>query len=345
MKVEILSTRARLRAPFVSASGSIESRELLLLRLEDARGYVGFGEAAPLEPYDGVSAERARAALEDCRRTLTRARLLDRAEILAECSRLAALPQAIAAVDLALWDLASRRAGQPLWRLLGATEGDPVEVNHTIAAPDRAGAAREALAAAQAGFRCVKVKVGIGDDVARVAAVRAAAGADVSIRLDANGAWSVKEARAALRALEPTRIELCEEAVSGLEAIGKLSSLTNVPLAIDESAASPGALDRRVCSSICLKVTRCGGITGLLGAAGRARAAGYDVYLASTLDGPIGIAAALHAAAVLRPQRASGLATLSLFAGRTDPLPVSAGRIALPPGPGLGDGLTEWYRG
>jgi len=107
--------------------------------------------------------------------------------------------------------------------------------------------------------------------------------------------------------------------------------------------AAPGALERRVCDSVCLKVSRAGGISGLLDAARRARAVGYRVFVASTLDGPLGIAAALHAATVVIPDRACGLATLALFADRPDPLPAEAGRIAVPNGSGLGDGLASWY--
>ncbi len=344
MKVEIKSIRARLRAPFASASGSVSVRELVLLRLEDSEGRPGLGEAAPLEGYDGVGADDVRAALEDCRTTLERAVRLERAEVLAECARLAAPPQAVAAIDLALWDLAGRRTGQPVWRLLGARAPSPVGVNATIAVPDRAGAAREAGAALAAGFRCVKVKVGLGDDAGRLAAVRAAAGPEMAIRLDANGAWSVEAAVAALRALEPVGIELCEEPVRGLEAVARVCAETLVPVAIDETAAAPGALHRRACDAVCLKIARCGGITGVLDAGQRARAAGYEVYLASTLDGPLGIAGALHAAAVLRPERACGLATLGLFDGRADPLPPRDGRMEMPSGPGLGDGLISWYR-
>jgi L-alanine-DL-glutamate epimerase-like enolase superfamily enzyme len=94
-----------------------------------------------------------------------------------------------------------------------------------------------------------------------------------------------------------------------------------------------------------LKISRFGGITGLVAAAGRARRAGYEVYLASTLDGPLGIAAALHAAAVIGPDRPSGLATLSQIADRDDPLPAVGGHISVPSGPGLGDDLASWYRG
>lgn len=131
--------------------------------------------------------------------------------------------------------------------------------------------------------------------------------------------------------------------MSGLEGVAVLSRLTALPLAIDETTAVPGALERRVCDAVCLKVGRSGGITGLVDAARRARTAGYEVYLASTLDGPLGIAAALHAAAAIGPDRPCGLATLTLFADRDDPLPAREGRIPVPAGPGLGDGLLSWY--
>jgi L-Ala-D/L-Glu epimerase len=343
VKLEIDLISARLRAPFVSASGSVERRELLLIRLEDSAGRFGFGEAAPLRSYDGVRVEDCRAAIEDCRGVLAQSDGSERDPLLAECRRLAVLPQAVAAVDLALWDLAGRRSGQPVWQLLGASGASAVEVNHTIAAADRAGAVAEALGAREAGYRTIKVKVGIGDDAGRLAAVRAAAGPEMALRLDANGGWSVAEAEPALRALHPAGIELCEEPVTGPDQIARLYRLIDTPLAIDETAAAPGALEEKLCDAVCLKIARCGGITGLLGAARRASATGYEVYLASTLDGPLGIAAALHAAPVLRPGRACGLATLQLFAERPDPLTPHNGVIALPAGPGLGDRLVEWY--
>jgi L-Ala-D/L-Glu epimerase len=345
VRLEVQLIEARLRAPFVTARTSVTARRLGLVRLHAADGTVGHGEAAPLEGYDAASLDDVLAALEDCREPLSQSDGTEREELLAQCARVAVLPHAIAAIDLALWDLAGRRAGQPVWRLLGSPAPPTVNVNATITAPDRAGAATEAAAARAAGFGAIKLKVATGDDAGRLAAVRAVAGAQMQIRLDANGAWTVPEATAALRALAPAGVELCEEAVAGLEQTEELSAATDVALAIDESSALPGALDRRVCDAACLKIVRCGGITGVLDAARRARAAGYEVYLASTLDGPLGIAAALHAAAAIKPDRACGLATLDVFAGadRPDPFPPRDGTMAPPPGPGLGDGLLHWY--
>jgi L-alanine-DL-glutamate epimerase-like enolase superfamily enzyme len=263
--------------------------------------------------------------------------------LLADLRRQGMPPQAIAAVDLALWDLAGKRRRLPVWKLLRAADGNAIDVNATIAAADRADAAAEAAEARAAGFGTIKVKVGLDGDAERVAAVRAALGPDIAMRLDANGAWSVDEAIASLSALAPVGIELCEEPVHGLASLRAVAAASSVPIALDESAGLPGALDRRHAAAVCLKIARCGGITGVIDAAARARASGYEVYVSSTLDGPLGIAAALHACAAVAPDRACGLATLGLFAGHKDPLPAVAGRIAMPAGPGLGDGLRNWY--
>jgi L-alanine-DL-glutamate epimerase-like enolase superfamily enzyme len=129
--------------------------------------------------------------------------------------------------------------------------------------------------------------------------------------------------------------------------MGAVAPGTSGRVALDESAALPGALDRRACAAVCLKVARSGGITGLLRDAGKARRCGYQIYLASTLDGPLGVAAALHAAAALPggpPERASGLATLAMFE-QADPLAPSAGRLTASETAGLGDErLRAWYR-
>jgi L-alanine-DL-glutamate epimerase-like enolase superfamily enzyme len=343
VKVDLTRVSAPLKAPLETSHGPVGRRDLVLLTLGDEEGLSGWGEAAPLESYDGVTVDDVLAALEDCRELLRGADGHEPAEVIAACRQIAVLPQALAAIDLALWDLAGRRARQPVWRLLGGAAAIDVEVNYTLSAADRAGASAEAAGAMAAGFRCLKAKVGIGDDAGRLAAIRASAGPEMTIRLDANGAWSVTEAAAALRALASVGIELCEEPVHGLEEVAELGELTDVPLGLDESASLPGALDRRWCAAVGLKLSRAGGISGLVDTAARARAAGYEVYLTSTYDGPLGIAAALHAATVIAPDRPCGLATLGMFAAGDDPLPARAGRIAVPRGPGLGDGLRAWY--
>jgi L-alanine-DL-glutamate epimerase-like enolase superfamily enzyme len=339
-ELAIESVRFRLRRPVRAAWGELSEREILRVRLDFGGGDYGEGEAAPLEPYDGVSLASVRAALDAYGAVLARASPRStHAELLAACAAERPLPQALAAVDLALWDRAGRRTGFPVAQLIAAGAVRSVAVNATIHATDRAGAAEAAARAAAAGFRCLKLKVGLGDDAARVAAVRAAAGDEMAIRVDANGAWEThEEALAHLRTLAPAGIELCEEPVHGLAAMRAVRAKSPVPVAMDETAAERGAPGSGAADALCLKISRCGGISGLLRDARAARAAGTKVYVASSHDGPLGIAAGVHAAAGLQasgPVAYCGLATLAAFEEEWDVLTPDRGEIAVPDRPGL----------
>lgn len=339
-RLKVTPRRLVLRSPMRTSWGEMREREILEVRISWGDDDYGLGEAAPLEPYDGVSLPAVAAALQAYEQVL---RDLDpgasHAALLAACAAERELPQALAAIDLALWDRASRRAGRPVAQLLAAGAASSVEVNATLGAEDRAGAAAQAAAAARAGFGCVKVKVGIGDDAGRLAAVRAALGPDVALRVDANGAWSnAHESLANLRALAPAVIEYAEEPVHGVDALRAVQAARVVSVAIDESAVEPGAAGSGATDAVCLKIARCGGITGVLRDAAAARAAGSAVYVASTFDGPLGVAAGVHAAAALAssgPVAWCGLATLGLFAGFDGVLAPVGGAIAVPDGPGL----------
>lgn len=319
----------RFRRPVATAYGELAERELLRLALLQGGEAVGIGEAAPLAPYDGVTLDAVREALSP-----VLAGLPD------DCAQWpdVGLAQAAAGLDTAWLDARARAAGTSVASLHVTDPAASVPVNATVPDADRAGAARAARAAVDAGFRCVKLKVGIGDDAGRIAAVRAVVGPDVAIRIDANGAWDVAEALAALRAFAPARIELCEEPVHGAEALAEVREQLDgaVPIAMDETARDPGAVGSGACDFVCLKIAACGGITGLWDAARSARAAGSRVYVASTYDGPVGIAAGLQAAAALGELPSCGLATLALFADVENPFPVREGRIAMPSTPGLG---------
>ena len=336
MDVDFAAVTLRFARPLRTAFGLLHERELLTIRIKGDDDVVGWGEAAPLEPYDGVSREAVRAALAAYAPILRGGDGEPPAELLEACRNKVNLPQALAAVDMALWDRAGNREGKPVSALLADDPAPTVRVNATIAAEDRAGAASQAAAAARAGFTCVKVKVGIGDDAGRVAAVRAAVGPEVELRLDANGAWDVEEAVRAIEALAPAGLELVEEPVHGIDELRAVRDRVAVRVAMDETARLSGSLTAKVADAVCLKISRCGGISSLLAQAALVRASGADVYVASTFDGPLGIAAAVHCAAALRPSAASGLGTLEFFEDEFDVLSLEGGSIAVPAKPGLG---------
>lgn len=308
------------REPYTTAAGTVRTRELLLLRLEDEDGATGFGEAAPFEPYDGVSIDRVAAAL--------RGQLAGPAP-----------PQARAADELARLDLEARRAGRPLADVPAAAV---VEVNLTLPAAPPAAAAARAAEGGRAGYRCFKLKVGLADDGERIAAVRAALGPDCLLRLDANGAWGATEAIERVRALEPYGLELVEQPCRTLAELAAVRRAVGVPIAADESVATArdvhAAADAEACDAVCVKLAGSGGFAAAREALRVAAERGLDAYLSSTLDGPWGIAAALQLAAAEGVSRPCGLATLDLFHARIAralPAP-EGGAMAVPAGPGLG---------
>lgn len=342
MECTFQSRLLTLREPLRAAWGELSEREIVEVTLRAHDGAVGRGEAAPLEPYDGVPAAAVTAALDVYATILEDADMnADRQELLALCAAERPLPQALAAIDLALWDMDGQRADRSVAELiLHALHGDghdhqplpSIPVNAVVSATDRATAAKQAAEYTKLGYETIKVKVGIGDDAGRLAAIRAAIGPATNVRVDANGAWSTPaEALANLRALEPMALELCEEPVHGETALREVKDASPVPIAMDETDA-PGSGAAHI---VCLKISR-GGISQVLADTLAARGAGSEVLLASTFDGPTGIAAAVHVAAALAPRHACGLATLSAFADLQDArLRVTAGRLAVPRGPGL----------
>ena len=208
----------------------------------------------------------------------------------------------------------------PVWKLAGAADAqaDPLQrdPHGRLAGRCRPAGRRSGSATAIA---TVKLKLGAGeDDVRTVEAVREAIGPEVKIRVDANEAWDARLATDLLKLIEPFGIELAEQPVAGLRAMARVAGETDVPLAADEAIASEAdahrAVQRRACRFATAKLSKVGG-------AGAARqiARVLPTYLSSALDGPVGIAAAAHAAQVLRadgtdPGIAHGLATQRLFA-------------------------------
>jgi L-Ala-D/L-Glu epimerase / N-acetyl-D-glutamate racemase len=306
----------------VTSGGVVSARDLAVLRVEDVDGTVGYGEAAPLEPYDGVTIDSVVAALRD---------------------GVPGPPQAEAAEEMALLDLEATREERPV----GEAGADAIAVNRTLPAGPPAEVAARAKEGVRAGYSCFKLKVGLPDDMDRVAAVREAIGPWPALRLDANSAWTVEEATRAIEELEPFDIQLVEQPCRTLEELSLLRAQSGVPLSADESILGPDDVRRAselgACDAVNVKLASSGGFANAREAVRVARYSGLQPYLSSTLDGPWGIAAALQLAASERLALACGLATLELFdaaLARVLPGP-RLGLLAVPHGPGLGVSVDD----
>lgn len=182
-----------------------------------------------------------------------------------------------------------------------------------------------------------------------VRAVREALGPEVRIRVDANQAWDLETAKATLTALEPYGIELAEQPVGTLDEMAELAEATSIPLAADESVVSVGDAEQAAALGVCaytgIKLSKVGGPEEALRIADV-----LPAYIASALDGPVGIAAgaqtALSLAETEHPERlhlAHGLATQRLFASTVASVECKLrnGMLHVPPGPGLGVEIDE----
>lgn len=310
------------KQPFVTSAGVATARELLLLRLEDDEGNVGYGEAAPFEPYDGVALDDVAAALRLRRRK----------------GDSGGPPQAHAANEMAQLDLEGRREGTGLAE--PGAEAVPVNLALPAGPPDEvAGLAREGLAA---GFSCFKLKVGTPDDAPRVHAVREAIGAWPALRLDANGAWGVEQAVTAINLFSTYDLQLVEQPCKTLEGLASVRARVDVPIAADESIATAADVEAAALAGACdivnVKLAASGGFSSAREAIQTARRKGIEAFVSSTFDGPWGIAASLQLAAAEGISLACGLATLDLFDAQiARVLPgASRGLLPVPEGPGLG---------
>jgi o-succinylbenzoate synthase len=326
-----------LRTPLSTAHGSIDRRRGFVVR-GAVDGVAGVGEATPLPGWtESVDACRRALDLVDVLGAALSAGVLDDA------------PAARHAVSLALFDARAKAADESLARFLAgarAPVAETVPVNATVGdagVTETADAAREA---ADAGYGCVKLKVGVRPveaDVERVAAARDAA-PDVDLRVDANGAWSRTEAerfadRVGARGLSLDYVEqpLPADDLGGHAA---LRASTDLRVAVDETLASTAVdevLAAEAADVLVLKPMAQGGPARTLGLAELADETGVESVVTTTIDAVVARTAALHVAAALGDPSACGLATGSMLARdlSADPAPVVDGRMALPEGPGL----------
>ena len=315
------------REPFVTSRGVVAARDLLVLLLVDVDGTTGCGELAPMFDLDTPPHYFRRIGEV----------LLDVPPVTGPYS------EALAAEEMAQLDLRARRDG----RSVGEPGADVIAVNLTLGASPPAEAARRAADGVREGYACFKVKVGLPDDLERVAAVRAAIGPWPALRVDANGAWTAGEAVAAIEALREHDLELVEQPCRTLEELAEVRRATGVPVAADEPIHGPedvhAAAAAGACDAVNVKLARVGGFGGARATIAAARERGLEPYLSSNLDGPWGIAAALQLAASERLSLACGLATLELFDARIARAlpPPRTGLLAVPQGPGLGVSVDD----
>lgn len=342
--------------PFVTAQRAATVHDAVLVQLRDADGRSGWGEAPCSWRVTGESPESVTAAasgpLAAC---VIGADPLDYPDVAARVAgAIVHNAAARSAVECGLLDLAAQQQGVTLAEMLGGTPAQTaVLTDMTIAAGETDAVVATALAHVADGFTTLKIKAGAGgDDRATVAAVRAAVGPDIRLRVDANQGWSARQAVEIIGAWESDGIgvDLVEQPVAA-RAIDDLAFVTSrvaTPIMADEAVwTMPDLLQvlrHSAADFVNLKLAKTGGPLEALRMAAAARENGIGVLVGSMMESQVGIAAAASLAAALDPSGEAGHVH-DLDAGlwlRSSPVAggshYEGSRIHLSPQPGLGIG-------
>jgi L-alanine-DL-glutamate epimerase-like enolase superfamily enzyme len=248
---------------------------------------------------------------------------------------------AVSGVELALWDLAGKAHGAPVYRLLGGRGQPRARGYASLLRFETAAEVRQAVAAALArGFTAVKLHQ---TDVASVAAAREVAGPEVELMLDTNCPWTVEEAIGMGRRLEGYDLRWLEEPVWPPEdyaGLARVRRALGIPLASGENEATVFGFRDLVAAGaadiVQPSVTKVGGISEMRKVATLAAASGVTLVPHSFYFGP-GLAATLHVVAAT-----PGVPYVELPPGQlaapllAEPLRVEGGSVAVPERPGLG---------
>jgi L-Ala-D/L-Glu epimerase len=312
---------------FAIARSSADAFERVIFEIEEA-GVIGRGEAAPTGYYGQDATGVAEA--------LTGVEVVDPWDLEGTLARNGALPpSALAALDNAMHDLAAKRLGVPVYRLLGLAGPEPVSA-YTLGIADPETTVADAKRLRD--HPILKVKVGGWKDIQTLGAVRESSSADLWV--DANEAFSPEEAIKVVAELKEIGVGMIEQPVpasAGPEALGRVTEAASpVPVIADESAIEDTDVPDLAgyVSGVNVKLAKCGGIRGALRMIHTARAHGMLVMLGCMVETSLGISAAAQISGLVDFVDLDGAMLLAddPYSGPT----YDNGRILLPDKPGLG---------
>lgn len=312
-RLEVTRHEEPLAEPFVTALRRVTTLEVVEVRLLLDEGTVGRARVAPTPPITGETAASIEAALLGPLASAVVGRDVGATEALwrATGGAIAGNSTAKCALDLALHDAIATRRGCTLPVLLGAT-ATGVRTDVTVSLDEPAAMGDAACRRVGEGFTVLKLKVGTGpvDDVRRVRAVAEAVEGRAQLRLDANQAWTWRQAQAVLSALarHGIELELVEQPVAAadLRALAAVRGASPWPVLADEAVHGPADVLRiaelGAADAVNVKLAKCGGLRAAADVVAVARAAGLGVVVGCMLEPPATVAAAVALAAAVAPE-------------------------------------------
>lgn len=298
-----------LTAPLALKGAPLHERTGFLIRMEDAAGHIGWGEASLLPRFSRESADEVSAQLQEMRRVLVEqaltgnpidpdgafARLLDQKAWAASVRF---------GIEGAAWHLFAEATNASLPEVLCDKASDIVSLNGLLLGSNE-DILERTRQMQEAGYRAVKLKVGrqaVASDVALVRAVSAVLGENVALRLDANRLWTLDEAVTFAEGISNIPIAYIEEPLCHPAQLPMLATQTGLPIALDESLVGmPVAAlqDHDYASAIVLKPTVLGGVIHTLRMVRMAQSLGMKPVLSAAFETGIGLRTLVALAACL----------------------------------------------
>ncbi len=333
-KLDTEVIRLKLRHTWTTTMSSSDYRDTLHVRYT-RDGVTGYGEGAPIVRYheDALGGQKA---LESIRNLLTSADPWEFDKLMAKVFRqLEGQFAAKAAFDIALMDWVGKRLNVPLYRYFGLDPKDAPITTFSIGMDDPK-TTRQKIEEADA-FPVLKIKVGVGNDEATIAAVRAVTGKP--IRVDANEGWTNKEeAVRKINWLESQGVQFVEQPMPAamLEETRWVRQRVHLPLIADEACLSASAIPRLADAfdGVNIKLDKAGGILPAYRMIQMAKVLGLKTMLGCMVSSSCSVTAAAHLSPLVDYADLDGNLLIS-----NDPYSgvlVEKGKLILPDGPGLG---------
>jgi L-alanine-DL-glutamate epimerase-like enolase superfamily enzyme len=307
--LETIPIRVPLKPEFAIRSGRGGAHTVspfLLVKVHTDEGLTGIGEASCTPRWSGEDQVTGAHLIHAYLAPLLVGQNPLEVELLSQKFRLAFAANYFtkSAVEMALWDLAGKAAGQPVYQLLGGAVRTVIPTKWSVSGVVPEKAADIARWAVGQGFNAMKVKVGLepDSDVARVAAVREVIGAGVKLGVDANGGWTPEIALKTIERLYSQELYFAEQPIAPEEVtqMAELRRKLRVPVIADESLY--GLQDARVLAALqaadvlSIYVGKAGGIGPAKKIAEFAASAGLKCTVGSNLELGVGSAAMVHLA-------------------------------------------------
>ena len=309
VKAEAIPIELQLKEPFVIANETVERADNVFIRLETDTGIVGWGCSTP----DTITSEDSNTVLKNfevAKRLIkgadpTRINLLN--AILEE--NLGGNPSLKAGINSAFYDIIGKKAGMPLYILLGGYR-NRIETSVTIGINSTDSMVEKARQIVSKGFRCIKIKCGINvnNDLENIIAIRDAVGSKVKLRLDANEGYSVEDAISLIKNLVKSNvdIEMLEQPTkaSFLYSLKDVAVQCPVPIMADETALtlrdSIKLVKLEIADMINIKLMKIGGITNAIKANTVAELADVPVMVGCMNESMGAMSAGVHFACAFK---------------------------------------------